>query len=255
MAVELLAFPSVASARIHERGDGEVEVVCMHEFVEGIEYQSTFLGLDLIQNGEDFQREIDRILKTILLKISTPPVDIIVSGRENQSELTIPAVKCPDGHRCPYFPCPTCHRSRSIFGLKSSPSQSSDCKLDTHHALIEEDEVIDHENPSAISDASIDNRTSESFVPVLECGDGGHRCPYFPCPTCHRSRSIFTGTDNNIHEVNFSNFDFNSDLITCESKEFFSSDRVCPSLITYPDGGHKCPYFPCPVCHKNDRSG
>jgi hypothetical protein len=213
MAVDLLGFPSP----IHE---GEMELVDM----------SSFLGSDVIQSGE-----LDRMLETLLLKIS--PV------RKNSMTREL-VLQCPDGgHRCPYFPCPYCHRTRSIFG----PETSSICKS--------ENELLHQEISNADTDMNpliINSDESDDFfvVPALECGDGGHRCPYFPCPYCHRSRSISgpkTSKSENgvLHQTEISNSytDMDPFIITSGERELF--------FVECGDGGHKCPYFPCPYCHRS----
>ncbi|KAG0564317.1 hypothetical protein KC19_8G101200 [Ceratodon purpureus] len=274
MAVStLLAFMGSASAHMYNgSGDGELNILISdnHENAEGI-YQC--------QNGEDFRSEINRVMKILLHNLSqnlevkdsiasrpagTQDVgeDIEFSRFSDQSELRdlLPVLTCHDegdgGHRCPYFPCPYCHRSRSIFVPESKV------------ALItcQEDEV-DHQVTALVNGSNLANdmdilfnrSVNDEMFPVTltwdDEGDGGHRCPYFPCPYCHRSRSIFvprtdykvTGSPNVDQESNL-------DTTSHTHMDYYPMSRIDDQnsvpVLTCPDKGHTCPYFPCPICHR-----
>ena len=251
---------------IHNRaGKGEIEHFSIHhEHARGI-YQCQYGGIDCDVN------EIDRVLKILLRKISQTQkidsmasrpasandadTDFICSSRNDQSEArdVLPVMTCDEGdggHRCPYFPCPYCHRSRSIYVAESNTTLMITCGV--------EHEVIHQETPVVPGESNPD------CTHVITCdeGDGGHRCPYFPCPYCHRSRSIFVPESKTIliiaceeHEVIHQE---TPNLVTGQTDAdgrhvFFNmviNDQSVPAVTCDEgDGGHRCPYFPCPYCH------
>jgi hypothetical protein len=158
------------------------------------------------------------------------------------------------GHRCPYFPCPYCHRSRGIFVPESNtPLMTCDGDEVDHQEtlLVIGSKLADDSDISKFKRLMNDHSVPIAIVTCDDEGDGGHRCPYFPCPYCHRSRSIF------IPEVGSPTLDRKSILDTtshvhvdyCPMSRI--DDQSGVPFLTCPDKGHVCPYFPCPICHRD----
>jgi hypothetical protein len=263
MAVaQLLTFPGSASAHINNGGGGGEMNLCSN-----IREQTE--GVDKWQNDEELQREFDRVLKILLRKSRTQikdsraastHVDTESSRFKEQSEVRdfVPAVTCEGegdgGHRCPYFPCPYCHRSRGIFVPESNtPLMTCDGDEVDHQEtlLVIGSKLADDSDISKFKRLMNDHSVPIAIVTCDDEGDGGHRCPYFPCPYCHRSRSIF------IPEVGSPTLDRKSILDTtshvhvdyCPMSRI--DDQSGVPFLTCPDKGHVCPYFPCPICHRD----
>lgn len=120
--------------------------------------------------------------------------------------------------------------------------------------------------------------------PIITRPDGGHRCPYIPCPICHGDRNSCAGMFEDHDSSADSIFD-NTDIIKCaviapvacpdlhvcklefpceDYCEFYTKKVITgssmknnrlPAITTCPDGGRcRCPYTPCPVCHPGQYS-
>lgn len=188
----------------------------------------------------------------------------VSSSRMKKVQLP-PIITRPDGgHRCPYIPCPICHRDRnSRAGMfEGHDSSSADSIFDTtnlikcaviiapvacpdlHVCELEfpcEDDCEFH-TKKAIAGSSR-TKNNRLLPAITSYPDGGRcRCPYNPCPVCHPARNS-SHVGNSFHEadsdsISADNILINATNIKCEVK----APVVCPNP-------HVCKEFPCEECH------
>lgn len=181
-----------------------------------------------------------------------------VSSRMKKRVQLPPVITRPDGgHRCPYIPCPICHRGRNSCAGKLEDHDSSADSIFDNTDLIKCAVIA----PVACPDLHVckfgfpcedycenhtkkvitGSRTKNNRLPAItSCPDGGRcRCPYAPCPVCHPGRN--SSHVGNFHEgSDFSSADniLINASIECEVK--------APVVCLDP---HVCKEFPCKECH------